>query len=519
MPENTTRLDSSSLANAFGGLLANRMTGLGTARDKGQYTEANPDVYPLDEQELSGLYRKSGVIQRAVSLYPLDAMQAWCKLNFSKSGVLPDDIFKYAKRLGLREAIAEASLYSRWFGEGYVLMGVADGGKPEEEINREGIKSIRWLKVYSRWEVRPVRPTSRRWSDVSMYEIIADDLPEEARYWHKDRVLRISGVKLDRTGLWQNSGSHDPIIQSMYESFCAYYPGLQSVSVMVQDHRLRKFGVTNLADANKNELYDRVLTNDITRSTARSEIYDKDLESIDNLTNNYGGLDKVVEILENAWSSDTDIARVILFNQMGKAHLTSGDAFKFSRLDHAYRLNSWQENTQRSPLETAFELIMLAADSPTKGQIVDGYELAFPLNYRMTPEEELTVQKLAAERDEKYTAMGAYDASVIRRQFQGAEFDYNITFEPEDEKRLIQVDESKREAVINLTPPPTAALPPTQRKDSIIPDEIVENCRIALAAVDSGNVRCDAKYIDIARAVIAGNVDFDEWRSLLGGLQ
>ncbi|MBW4666480.1 MAG: DUF1073 domain-containing protein [Cyanomargarita calcarea GSE-NOS-MK-12-04C] len=500
MTENV-RLDSAKLAGAFGSLLYNRMTGLGGSRDKSQYTEINPAVRPLTEDELSGLYRKSGVIQRAVSLYPLDAKQAWCKLNFGKASnsLSPEDLMKYAKKLKLKEAITEASLFSRWFGDGYVLMGIADGGDPMEEVNRDRIKSIRWLKVYSRWEIRPARPLSRRWSDVEFYEIITmtDDLPDNARIWHSSRVLRLSGVRLDRTGLWSNNGSHDSIIQPMYESFCAYYPGIQSLSIMVQDHRLRKFGVKNLATVeNKDYLVERALTNDLTRSTARMEMYDLDNEAIDNLENKYQGVDKAIEKLEEAWSSDTDVSRVLLFNQLGKTNLTSGEAFKFSRLDHAYRLNSWQENTQRSPLETAFELIMLAADSPTKGRIVDGWSLTFPLNYRMTPEEELGVQKLASERDEKYINLGVYDAAIARKQFESAEFDYNITLEGE-----------------TIAPPPNKQPIPQQKTDSAIPDEIVENCRIALAAVDNGNVRCDAKYIDIARAIVAGNVDFDEWRN------
>jgi|GEM_PF-1913819 phage-related protein (TIGR01555 family) len=426
---NNLRIDSYQLARAFGGLLHNRMSGLGTGRDKTQYTEINPFVRSLTEQELSGLYRKSGVLQRAVSIYPQDAKQIWCKLNFANDIILPEQIFNYAKQLGLRDAIALASLYSRWFGDGYILMGIADGNEASEEVDRDRIKSIRWLKVLSRWEMRPIRPSSNRWEDVKMYEFLALSLPDNARYWHSSRVLRFSGVRLDRYGMAANNGSHDSVIQSMYESFCAYYPGVQSLSIMVQDHRLRMFGVRGLASTNKDELVERAMTNDLTRSTAKVEIYDLDNESISNLTNNYSGIDKAIERLEECWSSDTDVSRVVLFNQLGKTALTSGEAFRFARLDHAYRLNSWQENVQRSPLENFFTLLMRSQDSPTKGKLPDGWSLSFPLNYRMTVEEELTVQKMAGERDEKYIALGVYDAATARRQFEASEFDHNITLE------------------------------------------------------------------------------------------
>ncbi len=513
-----TRLDAAQTIAAFG-LLYNRMTGLGTGRSKAEYTEINPEVRTLDEHELSGLYRKSGVIQRAVNLYPQDGKQAWCKLNFASSSVTPEEVLKYADGLGLRDALAKASLYSRWFGDGYIFMGVADGQDPQQPLNTERIKSVRWLKVYSRWEVRPMRPLSRRWEDLEYYEILqtGDDLLDKERIWHKSRVLRITGVELDRTGLWENWGANDSVIQQMYESFCNYYPALQAMSIMVQDHRLRKKGITNLAGTDKNDLVAMAVSNDLTRSVARTEFYDKELEELDNLTNTYGGLKEVAEKLEEAWASDTDISRVILFNQLGKTNLTSGEAFRFARLDHAYRLNSWQENKQRQPLTTAFELIMLAADSPTKGRMLDGWTLTFPLNYRMTPEEELGVQKLATERDEKNINLGLYDAQIARRQYTGAEYDHNITFDEGDEKRLNKVDEKKLEEKLN--PPEPVAQPMPPRKDSVIPVEIVESTRAALELVEKNNVRVDAKYLEVAKAIIDGSVDFEAWRRLLNEIQ
>jgi phage-related protein (TIGR01555 family) len=501
-------LDSVKLMSAFSGLLANRQTGLGTSRSKSEYTEINPFVAPLQREHLTGLYRKSGVIRRAVSLYPQDAKQVGFKLNLTDAKVTPESLEKYVEKLGLKAAITSASRFSRWFGDGYILMGIADGGQPWEEVKRDRIRSIRWLKVFSRWEIHPVRPLSRRWEDLTHYEI-RSDLPEDARLWHKSRVLRIPGVELDNDSLSENNGANDSIIQSMFESFCAYYPGLQSTSIMVQDHRLRKLGITGLAETNKDELYDRVVTNDLLRSVARTEIYDKDLEDIDNLTNSYSGLKDVLEILQDAWANDTDISRVILFNQLGKTNLTSGEAFKFSRLDHAYRLNSWQGNHQLEPITEFMELAMLAQDSPTRGELIEGLGVSFPLNYQPTEEEMLIIQKLAAERDEKNIALKLYDGIIARRQYSGAKFDHNITFEEGDEERLLKLAESEQQQ--------PQAQPPTQqpRTDSSIPEEIRRTILSAIVQAQSQGIRLDSKYLKMAQAILDGTVSLDEWYSSL----
>lgn len=452
----TLRNDATELARAFTSVLFNPKTGMGTARDKTQYSAVNTVVLSLTRMELSALYRKSGIIQRAVNTYPADGAQGWVKLNFgSAKNVKPSDVEQYFRdrNLKIKQAFYKASLYSRWHGDGFILLGIADGKKTEDEVEKSNIYSIRGFKPVSRWQLRPEVDKSFLGdrSDPEYYtlNVSRDTLQRfqeeglDGVKWHKSRVIRIMGTPLDEEGLNETGGFNDSIIQSMFDSFCAYTPGMQSASIMIQDHRVRKYGIKGLANlisgqqsatvsTNQNgkdtmqALIERMVANDLARSVARSEVFDPDTETLDNLTNDYGGVEGILSKLLEAWAMDTDMSRLILYNLLGSNGLASGEAFKFARLDHAYRLNSWMENKWRDSLEYIYELAMLAQDSFSRGAIVDGWSIEIPILYKMTPEEKLALQEQAARRDSSYISLGVYSPRVAAQQFASPDFDPNI---------------------------------------------------------------------------------------------
>ena len=467
------RTDAIGLAKIFGSLVQNPKTGMGTGRDKSQYTEINPYVRSLSEMELSGLYRKSGIIQRAVGTYPMDAYQGWVDIDLGSSNISSEDVEEYFDRLNLRDVIYEAALYSRWHGDGFVLVGVADGKDTSEEVDEDNIYSLRWLKCVTRYQLRPeIKANALNKSKPTYYRLnLGGEDMEEIRAggggdrWHHSRVLRIPGVLLDSYGLGQTDGYNDSIIQSMFESFCAYMPGMQAASIMVQDHRVRKYGIKGLANlisgqaiagvaTNQNGkdamtgLMERMMANDLARSVARSEVFDPDTETIDNLTNSYNGVEGVIEKLLEAWAMDTDMSRPILYNLLGSNGLTSGEAFKFARLDHAYRLNSWMKAKLRQPLRQIYKLGMLAQDSFAKGTIIEGWALNIPLLYEPTQEELLEMQLKCGQRDGTYIGLGVYSAEEARKQFTQAKFNPAIVLDPNEispaKKAELEEEEQKQ---------------------------------------------------------------------------
>lgn len=446
------RLDHTAkgLFGALNALLSNRVTGLGTGRDKTQYAEVNTAIYPLNSAEISSLYRKSGVIQRAINTYPKDSMQAGWKLDFGSDGdeVNPEELEKYFRKLQgwkLKKAIQRAAFYSRMHGDGFIIMGVADGENPDEPLDLEKVRSLRWLLPLSKKNINPVGD----WRNPEYFELVQMGANDGLRF-HNSRVARIVGVELDDYELERNGGFNDSIVQCFWSSFCAYYPGLQSASIMVQDHRLRLMKIKDLLkrleddeDSNSSEnqraLMNRILVNDMARSVARTEVVDQEREELTNLTNQYNGVDKIIEQLKDAWASDADMSRIQLFNLIGVSGLQSGEAFKMARLDHAYRLNSWMVSQLEEPLTKIYEVAITADDSPIDNDY-DDWSIKFPLLYKMTPIEEMEYQSMAADRDEKYMGMGVFQAEEVRQQFYGTEPNFNIILD-----EALEIDEDEEQ--------------------------------------------------------------------------
>ena len=280
-------------------------------------------------------------------------------------------------------------------------------------IVRDGVRSLRWLLPLSKKNINPVGD----WRNPEYFELVQMGANDGLRF-HNTRVARIEGVELDDYELERNGGFNDSIVQCFWSSFCAYYPGLQSASIMVQDHRLRLMKIKDLlkrleddednnSSENQRALLSRILVNDMARSVARTEVVDQEREKLTNLTNQYNGVDKIIEQLKDAWASDADMSRIQLFNLIGVSGLQSGEAFKMARLDHAYRLNSWMVSQLEEPLTKIYEVAIAADDSPIDNDY-DDWSIKFPLLYKMTPIEEMEYQSMAADKDEKYMGMGVF---------------------------------------------------------------------------------------------------------------
>jgi phage-related protein (TIGR01555 family) len=61
-----------------------------------------------------------------------------------------------------------------------------------------------------------------------------------------------------------------------------------------------------------------------------------------------------------------------------------------------------RENDLDPKLRRVHELIMLAKDGPTKGQVPDSWSLQYPSLWQMTPKEEAEIRELQSRTDQVY---------------------------------------------------------------------------------------------------------------------
>jgi len=465
----TYRNDSQTLGLLFSAL-ANNMTGIGTARDKSQYAYINTDVRELTYEELTNLPRKSRLIQRAINLFPNDAIKAWYKLKFSEDvGIDPQEVQQYLRNVqgDYRQCFRRAASLGRQYGDAFILLGIKDGGAPDEPVEEDKIQSICWVTVVRRDELYP--DYGRRRGDTTNPEyyrlnMIGRKEKEDTwgSKWHRDRVLRFSGDRLwDNDAITQNGGYNDSIIQAMFSAWASWQQGLAASSAMLQDYdqftlglkgmarmvrgditepkELEALGLDTGADQETKQrvaiehLYRRGLMLDRGRSIVRGMMYDLDHELPGSIQRRYQGADKIMDRLEDAWAASTGIPKFKLYNLIGSTGISTGvQAASILKFEWASQVNDWADENIREPLERLCKYAMLAKDSPTRGYLPKGWEVELPLALKLSPMEQVELQKNVAERDSKNISLGIYTAEEARRQYEAAEFDYNLVLKPRD---------------------------------------------------------------------------------------
>lgn len=438
------RTDSRTLNRVFAGV-GNPATGVGTSRDKSTYAEINSTPY-LDQLEMEQL-AQVGIIHRLCWLYPTAARAAGFEFKKTTKKNNLHLIHQYYRNLqmkeggvSLMEAMTEASGLGRECGDGYILIGVADGKSLSEPLDLNNIFSVEWLKVLSRWELQPVYRANAKQPDGYRLRMLNDSLPdgtvEYDKFIHKSRVRRFPGIRLSNVALKHRQGANLSVIESIINSYLRHETALGTSNLMLANHQLRTLGLKGLGQliqddiranstAGQQQLMDRLMTLDMGASAARTLLYDLEEEKVENLNITYGGVWEIVDRLSDDLASHVDVPRSALFNELGKTGLTSGEAFRLQAFDLAKRTQSWQYEHWLGHLEFFTRLAIAAKDCKVK-MPSEGFEIVFPLNYLEEPAVAAENAKKMAEKNKTLKEAEIFTAEELRGSYQGSSFDTSL---------------------------------------------------------------------------------------------
>lgn len=432
------RSDSYELIRTFNAI-GNRQSQHGTSYDRGNQASINLSQIWLSEQELSMLPRKNGLIRRAIELYPTDALRVWFNLGFGKDDTVDTDaIMNYLKNLGnlpgsvkVKYGFLSASIQARQFGQAFILIGVADGKDLSEPIDKTKIRSIRWLKIFSPYEMKP---------DGITDPLVYCRILESDTLVHKDRILEFSGNKIHNFRAYAENGyTHDSMITGMYDAFQMWYQGLMASSSMLTDYDVFTFGIKGMGAmvyqdnqkndiSNQNALASRGVALSTGKSTLKTLMYDLENELPGSVNRTYSGADSIMNVLEGYWASVTDLPKSKLFNMSGGSGLShSVNAAQILRFEYTLALNNWQQKNWSEPMIQLLELVMSAKDCI--GTIPDGWteqSVIFPINEENSTTENMQIELIAAQRAQILDSIGAITPEEIRNQYDNAEFNPNI---------------------------------------------------------------------------------------------
>lgn len=438
--------DSIALIKAFSQIY-NNATGLGTPSDKVMQARINPGVAILNDMELMNLPRNNSLVATMLDLYPNEAMGAWADIDWGKNTTLEtSEIWAYMRDLKYKEgetdaklALRDASSLGRQFGDGFILLGLADGLRLTEPINYDRIRSLEWLKVIEGYRVLT--------SDDKIWEF-------EGIKIHRSRFLRFPGRRLVGDAYRFNLYRNDSIFQAAFEDFARFTQGLQAGANMLLDFDLFTFGMQGLGQVIKADVQNKTTKGEewiksrseainIGKSVARMLLYDLQNEKPDHLNRTYSGAENIMDRLERIWVACSGIPRYKLLNEALAGGLASSTlASAILNFQWATALKRWQEFTWLDPIEKLVKIVLNCRDFSRATAKIQGWAVHFPLAYQVSPYEQMELENLAANRSKTLKELGVFTPYEIRQAYKNPEFSVNLV--PLEEFDLMILEASKR---------------------------------------------------------------------------
>jgi phage-related protein (TIGR01555 family) len=425
--------------------LVNALTGMGTGRDKSQFTSAQPIVF-LTQEELENLYSE-WIPKRIVDIVAEQATRKGFKVLFGGEGAAAEEVAgieQIIEDLYILENLGLACKNARLFGGAVILLYIDDGRPANQPVDRRNIRSIEGMEVLDRWQIAPVisEESLYDYSKATYYQIISGDLIRQPQltYIHKDRILRFDGEWLPYRIRQRNYGWGMSSLQSVYDSFRFYSTGISSAATLLTEfdifvHKLRGLS-TMLAAGKEKDVRDRLILNDMSKSVYRGYAIDAEKEELEFISRNFGGIGEILENLRIDIIGASQIPHTILF---GESPSGLGSTGRSEERDFAKMLGDYQASRFKRPIKHLMEMILLSKDGPTNGQVPDSWRIHFNDLFELNEREKADVRARVAAVDGRYIQLGVlHPKEVAEARYGGSEWSMELTLDPSLPRELPQ---------------------------------------------------------------------------------
>ena len=417
--------------------MANVLTGMGSARDKSQYTYTKSIVF-LGQEELESLYGE-WLPRRIIDIYAEQATRKGFKVLFGGEGPKAEEVVgveQVIEDLFILENLMLAAKNSRLYGGSVILMYIDDGRKADQPVDKRNIRSIEGLEVLDRYQIAPVISEENiyDYSKATHYQIIAGDLINQPNltYIHKDRILRFDGDWLPYRVRQRNYGWGMSNLQVIYDSFRHYWTGLNSAATLLTEfdifvHKIR--GLAAMLGAGKEgQVKDRLVINDMSKSIYRGYAIDAEKEELEFISRNFNGIGEILEKLRIDIIGASKIPHTLLF---GESPGGLGSTGRSEERDFAKTLGDYQTATFKRPLKQLMEYILLSKDGPTNGKLPESWRIHFNDLYELNEREKADVRARVAAVDGRYIQLGVlHPQEVADARYGGSEWSMELTLDP-----------------------------------------------------------------------------------------
>ena len=508
--------------------LQNVLIGMGTGRDKGQYTKTTATIF-LAQEELENLYGE-WLPRRIVDIYADQATRKGFKVLFGGDGVRAEEvqgIEQVIEDLYILEHLNLAAKNSRLYGGACLLLFIDDGRPAYMPVDKRNIRRIEDIECLDRWQIAPVinEENLYDYSKATYYQIISGDLINQPQlsYIHKDRILRFDGDWLPYRVRQRNYGWGMSSLQTVYDSFRHYWTGLNSAATLLTEfdifvHKVRGLAAM-LAAGKEGSIRDRLQVNDMSKSIYRGYAIDAEKEELEFISRNFGGIGEILEKLRVDIIGASKIPHTVLF---GESPGGLGSTGRSEERDFAKTLADYQSVHFKRPIKQLMELIMLSKEGPTQGKLPESWRISFNPLFELNEREMADVRARVAAVDGRYIQLGVLSPKeVADARYGGSEWSMELTLDPSVVRELpaqVGGGATPKRGGGEMAVPPGGRDPLDEENGTLPMDgsrEVEDSAGLYLPG-DLEKVRGDVKFTDEAlhsRAVSAAKAKFKVWPS------
>lgn len=510
-----------SLGSRMDGLV-NVLTGMGTGRDKSQYTSSTPIVF-LGQEELENLYSE-WIPKRIIDIVAEQSTRKGFKVLFGGEGAAAEEVVgieQVIEDLYILENLGLASKNARLFGGAVILLYINDGRSADQPVNYANIRSVEGMEVLDRWQIAPVinEDSLYDYSKATYYQIISGDLIRQPQLTkiHKDRILRFDGEWLPYRIRQRNYGWGMSTLQTVYDSFRFYSSGISSAATLLTEfdifvHKIR--GLASMLSAGKeSDVRNRLVVNDMSKSVYRGYAIDAEKEELDFISRNFGGIGEILEKLRIDIIGASQIPHTILF---GESPGGLGSTGRSEERDFAKHLGDYQASHYKRPLQQLMTMIMLSKDGPTNGKVPESWRIKFNDLFELNEREKADVRARVAAVDGRYVQLGIlHPKEVAEARYGGSEWSMELTLDPSLPREL---PATKGQQSV----PPGGRDPLNQQNGTLPMDgsrEVQDEAGLYLPK-DLEAIKEDATFVDKSlheQAIASAKAKFKVWPSAVAG--
>lgn len=472
----------------------NIISGIGVAlRDKRLGSDVQVEI--LSQFELESLWRGDDLAGRIVELIPNEMMREGYDIivrlgneastdqgdrtdffgapttpmqpkPIKKSNDLEKKTSKQLKSklddLGTDRKLWQALCYQRAFGGGAILIGANDGLDPSKPLDLNRIKSVDWLTVLSAFELYPVAyysdPSAPRYGEPELYRLQQNNVVwgiasvakgiETSALIHESRLLRFEGIVTTREQRLQSSayGWGDSIFIRIFSVLRDFGMSWSAACVLLIDFGQAVYKIKGLAEMLAQDedqaVVDRAKMIDYMRSTVNGVLLDSE-ETFERQSPSLTGFSDLLNMLGSRVSASTGIPVTLLMGTSPGGLNATGS----SDIRLFYDSIKTRQRTQLKPnLERLIKIVMLAKDSPTKGQEPDIWEVIFKSLWQPSEKEQVEARKIQADIDVAYINAGVVSPEEVCASRFGSgmySFDTYIDFDSRNESLLTKGEEQE----------------------------------------------------------------------------